>query len=197
MSKKIKARWEWRTFGDNLEKFKGFLDRYEQIRNIESEELYILSRNTQVNCKIRNELLDIKIPLRIDRSYKLEQWTVFDKTGFPLSADKLAAMIQLLRVNMNWLEYDEFSYTAFLESLVNEHEDIRKVKVNKKRAIYQSDQVFLEYSEVYLGESKYDTIAIESADKQGVIKMREQWELNDLENINYLRALKRVLYNYC
>lgn len=197
MSTKIIPRWEWRTFDEDLKVYKEKLSRFNLFREVESSENYLISRHTQVNCKLRNELLDIKMPLRFDKQKKLEQWTVFAKYSFPLPAENVAGLCMLLQVKLNWLDREEYQLAEFLEEIVADNRDIYNIPVSKVRQIYKVDQVQLEYSQVQLADDKYDTIAIEGTDQKKIIMLCEELGLENNENINYLKAMKRMLFQNC
>ena len=53
-------RWEWRTFGARLGAAEGLLDLREPERVQESDELYVLSQETDASVKVRDGVLDVK-----------------------------------------------------------------------------------------------------------------------------------------
>ena len=90
----IIPRWEWRTFGDDLSEGEAKIKSMGTPRERESKEIYILSSKSNDNTKIRNELMDIKSPLRINEENGLEQWTVLAKSSFPIHINDLALVLQ-------------------------------------------------------------------------------------------------------
>ena len=56
----IIPRWEWRTFGNEFGVAEEKIKAYEMGNFKKSEEKYILSRNSNDNTKIRDDLMDIK-----------------------------------------------------------------------------------------------------------------------------------------
>ena len=86
----IIPRWEWRTFGSD---FKGadkkIMDLGPSVKK--SGEKYILSRNSNENCKIRDDLMDIKSPVNVNED-KLEQWYPTMKLSFPLSKEQVTEL---------------------------------------------------------------------------------------------------------
>ena len=79
----IIPRWEWRTFGKEFGVGEERIKKYEQVLFKKSSEKYILSRKSNENCKIRDDLMDIK-SLRQVNEDKLEQWYPTMKLSFPL-----------------------------------------------------------------------------------------------------------------
>ena len=72
MAGKIIPRWEWRTFGENFGVSEEKIKAYELGNFKKSSEKYILSANSNENCKVRDELMDIKSLQQINDD-KLEQ----------------------------------------------------------------------------------------------------------------------------
>ena len=72
MAKPNVARWEWRTFGAEYEEAEKKIRSYEQKDFKESGEDYILSRKSDENTKIRDDLMDIKALQNVNE-HKLEQ----------------------------------------------------------------------------------------------------------------------------
>ena len=56
----IIPRWKWRTFGASFGEADRRFSALEPDRVQESGEVYLLSRNTNANVKIRDRLMDIK-----------------------------------------------------------------------------------------------------------------------------------------
>ena len=79
----IIPRWEWRTFGMTFGEGENRIKAHELGTFKKSSEKYILSKNSNENCKIRDDLMDIK-SLRQINADKLEQWYPTMKLTFPL-----------------------------------------------------------------------------------------------------------------
>ena len=87
------ARWEWRAFGDG---FGGAEDRFGEPERVqESDEVYLVSRLTDANVKVRDGLLDVKELEHVDTA-GLEQWAPVLKAEFPVAADQVAAVLERL-----------------------------------------------------------------------------------------------------
>lgn len=197
MAEKVIARWEWRTFCEDLSAYRSGMTDFKLEREVRSSEKYILSSKTQVNIKIRNKLLDIKMPLRIDKQNALEQWTVFGKYSFPLSVERVAAILVLENVERVWLAKDSYPEAEFLEEIVSSHKSLRIMPVEKERYVYRSGESQVEYSLVKFLDEEYATIAIEGTNPKEIIELRRKLGLEGQENINYLQAMKRILFQSC
>jgi exopolyphosphatase/guanosine-5'-triphosphate,3'-diphosphate pyrophosphatase len=189
---KIIPRWEWRTFGEEFpeveEKIKKSGDSFDR----ESNEIYILSTNSNDNTKIRDELMDIKSPLRINKKTSLEQWTVLAKSAFPIHINDLALVYKAFGLPLPYLNKDEYSYQEYLDKLIGENPDLRLVHVQKIRHGYMIDDAIVEIAEVKFDEHSSKTIAVEHADPELVLKTVKKLGLEDYENINYIKAMKRT-----
>jgi hypothetical protein len=189
---KIIPRWEWRTFGEDLTKGEKNIKTYGNARHRESKEIYILSKNSNDNTKIRDELMDIKSPIRISEETGLEQWTVLAKSAFPIHINDLALVYKAFGLQMPYLEKDEYSYEEYIEDLIGKHPDLKMITVEKNRHGYLIDDAIVEIAEVKFNEFKTKTIAVEHADMEVVLKTVEKLGLTEYENVNYIKAMKRA-----
>ena len=129
---KIIPRWEWRTFAENLgAEGQRVLTRGE-ARVKESRETYVLSRRSDENTKIRDGLMDIK-SLQAVNEDGLEQWCPIMKEKFPLSADKVQRLLDVLKVSAPAELRDSYTFGEFLSELVEIHPDLVAVDVKKRR----------------------------------------------------------------
>ena len=189
---KIIPRWEWRTFGENLSKEAEVIRQSGESFDRESEELYILSTRSNDNTKIRAELMDIKTPIRINEENSLEQWTVLAKSAFPIHINDLALVYKAFGLQLPYLKKDEFTYIEYLEELIGNNPDLRIVNVKKNRHGYKIDGAIVEIAEVQFDDVSQQTIAVEHADPELVLQTVQKLGLTKYENINYIKAMKRV-----
>ncbi|MBT4331728.1 MAG: hypothetical protein HOD64_00480 [Candidatus Cloacimonetes bacterium] len=189
---KIIPRWEWRTFGEDLSKGEKNIKTYGNARHRESKEIYILSKNSNDNTKIRDELMDIKSPIRISEETGLEQWTVLAKSAFPIHINDLALVYKAFGLQMPYLEKDEYSYEEYIEDLIGKHPDLKMITVEKNRHGYLIDDAIVEIAEVKFNEFETKTIAVEHADMEIVLNTVKKLGLVEYENVNYIKAMKRA-----
>ena len=78
----IVPRWEWRTFGESFGAAEGVLSLREAERMQESDELYLLSAESDASVKIRDGLMDVK-RLEAVNGDGLEQWRPVLKGAVP------------------------------------------------------------------------------------------------------------------
>lgn len=192
-----KPRFEFRSFGQNFEKAAFLLSRLsvpvpKKVWERESEEIYILSRANDINnTKIRDGKMDIKTYVQtIDG---LEQWNPLMKGEFPISRQVLEnEVFPAFQVQMPELEKDIYSYDEFI-TMIRNHKDLAVVRVYKKRFGYMVNSTICEYGEVLINGAKIFTINSESTEVEDIKKTISDLELEGVENINYLQAIKRVI----
>jgi len=187
---KIIPRWEWRTFSDDLSKGEENIRKHPQGKVRESYEIYILSRTSNDNTKIRDMLMDIKTLLRVNDD-GLEQWTPILKVGFPIHITDLAIVYKAFNIPMPYLRKDEYSYQEYLDELIKPAEELEIVNVFKKRYGYTINDCIVEIAEVKFNEQLIKTIAVEHPDPELVINTVKELGLIDYENVNYIKAMKR------
>lgn len=189
---KIIPRWEWRTFGEDLSKGEENIKKCGTPRNRKSSEIYILSSKSNDNTKIRDELMDIKSPIRINENTGLEQWTVLAKSAFPIHINDLTLVYKAFGLKMPYLDKDEYSYIEYIEELIGKNPDLKMVNVEKDRHGYLIDEAIVEIAEVKFNGISSKTIAVEHSDPDLVLKVVKQLGLDEYENINYIKAMKRT-----
>ncbi len=187
---KIIPRWEWRTFGSDLQEFLDVFKQYEKTGVKESEETYILSRKSDDNIKIRFELIDMKTLLRHSDD-GLEQWTVLGKAGFPVHINDLALIFKAFGIRLPYLEKDEYDFASFMNEIVGDIEDLVPVQVVKKRHIFTVEEAICEYAQVTIDGKPTETVAIEHTDIHLVRSLVAKLDLINLRNVNYIHAMKK------
>ena len=188
----ITARWEWRTFGQEFGAAEARIQSFtaDKVRN--SSEIYILSRKSGDNTKIRDMLMDIKTLQQVNGD-KLEQWFPVMKAGFPLPHDVLHRVFQAWKAEMPSLKRDAYVYDDFLNELVNPHTDLKMIQVEKERHGFMINGCIVEIADLKFDGQPIRTVAVEMEDPAAVIKTVRELGLDGFENVNYLKALKRFV----
>lgn len=190
---KIIPRWEWRTFGDNFGKAEENIKKNKLGNYKRSSEKYILSRNSNENCKIRDDLMDIKSLQQINDD-KLEQWYPTLKETFPMSKETIETLFRdFFKVEVPGFRRDTYTYEEYLDELVAPCKDLVIVDVYKERSIYVINQAIVEIAETTFNRIPMRTICVEHEDPENVINTVRQLHLDGFENINYLRAMKMAV----
>jgi hypothetical protein len=192
-----KPRFEFRTFGQDFsESSKLMADLSipvpEKVQYRTSEEIYIVSRTNNINnTKIRNGKMDIKTYVQTFKG--LEQWNPLMKAEFPISSTILQNdVFSAFQVETPKLTKDEYSMSEFLE-IVGKNPDLQAVNVHKERFGYMVNDTICEVANVLINGAKVITINSESTNIEDILKTLNDVKLNNIENINYLQAIKRVI----
>jgi exopolyphosphatase/guanosine-5'-triphosphate,3'-diphosphate pyrophosphatase len=187
----IIPRWEWRTFGE------GFGEAEEKIRasgepkTRESAEVYIISKKSNDNTKIRDELMDIKTLKNVNEQ-KLEQWYPIMKSGFPLPSGELDKVCSSWSVEAPAVG-DMVAYDEFIQSIVGDNDDLQAVKVTKVRHGYQINGTTVELVDLRIDGKPVRTICVEHADPELVWSVVDELGLTGEKNVNYLSAIKQAV----
>lgn len=188
----IIPRWEWRTFGESFGAAEDRIKAHVVGNFKKSEEKYILSRNSDENTKIRDDLMDIKSLKQVNANL-LEQWYPVMKETFPLSRAKVEELYRTyFKVALPALDRKEYTYDQFV-SLTAGHPDLRVVDVYKERNIYTINMAIVEIALTRFNGVPNRTVCVEHADPENVMKTVRQLGLEEFENINYIKAMKAAV----
>jgi len=187
----IIPRWEWRTFGQDFGQAEVNINKHEKKGFKKSEEKYILSKVSDENVKIRDDLVDIKSLKQVNAD-KLEQWYPAMKEGFPTTKDKLEVLFRdFFKVPMQFSQ-ETYTYAEFL-GLVATCEQLCVVEVYKERQAYEINQATVEIAETKFNGVPMRTICVEHTDPANVIATVRELGLEGFENINYINAMKTAV----
>ncbi len=192
-----KPRFEYRTFGRDFENAAFLMSRLSvpvprKVWERFSQEIYIVSRTNDVNnTKIRDGKMDIKT--FVQEVDGLEQWNPLMKGEFPMKVDVLKnEVFPAFKVEMPEFEKDEYTLEEFLE-IVKNHPDLQAVSVEKQRFGYMVNDTICEVANVWINGAAVVTVNSESTEIEDIKKTIKDLELEGVENINYLQAIKRVI----
>jgi exopolyphosphatase / guanosine-5'-triphosphate,3'-diphosphate pyrophosphatase len=188
----IIPRWEWRTFGSNFGDAEINVRKYPEGKTRESDEIYILSEVSMDNTKIRDGLMDIKTLQQINDD-KLEQWMPIMKGKFPIKKDEVEKVFASFKVPLPDFKKDEYTFDEFINELINTQDKLKAVNVHKKRTGFTINNCIVEIAEVTVNNIPTRTIAVELEDPQAVIDTVKNLSLDQFENINYLKGLKKAV----
>jgi len=188
----IIARWEWRTFGEAFGEAEARINAFPKDKVRNSAEVYILSRLSMDNTKIRDMLMDIKT-LRQVNSDRLEQWFPVMKAAFPLAPGVLDEVFKAWKAPLPKLSREAYGYDEFLHDLVAPHPDLRMVAVEKERHDYAINGCIVEIANLKFDGRPIRSVAVEMEDPAAVIRTVRELGIDGFENVNYLKALKRFV----
>ncbi len=190
----IIPRYEYRIFGlditENIEKLKK-LGKPDQTRNI--AEIYLMTAgNSSNNVKIRSRNLDIK--KLVCEVEMLEQWKPFNIGLFPLDKNKIKHQVfPALGVEPPVLERENYSLEEFMKELILDDPDIIVALTEKTRYGFLLNDCICEWAEVRINGAMILTLAVESENEAKVLETINMLDAEEFENINYPKAIKRVL----
>lgn len=192
MADKIIPRWEWRTFGQSFGEAENRIKTEAAGSVRKSVEKYILSTKSDENCKIRDDLMDVKSLQQVNAD-KLEQWYPTLKEGFPISKEAIKTLFtDYFKVDVPSLEQDNYTYDEFL-ALVSKQPDLRIVDVTKERFICTINGATVEVANATFNGVPDRTVCVEHIDPALVISTVRELGLEGYENINYIHAMKRAV----
>lgn len=190
----IIPRYEFRAFAQNFglaeEKMRR-LSKLDKFR--ESSEIYILSKgNNENNVKIRYDTLDIKVFVKEEKG--LQQWKPRMREEFPMKMEVLRDdVFPALGTAVPKFNRSEYTLEQFLEDIMMPHPELVLARVIKRRFGYMITECISEIAELLINGAAIKTMALESADIETVLKVKQKLGLQEYENVNYLLAIKRIL----
>jgi len=184
----ITPRWEWRAFDDSIQTFRNLFANFKPSFQKQSEEMYFLVPQVELNLKIRQSIFDVKRRLAVHPS-GMEQWVPIMKHEFPLGKESFDEITELLRLSdIPFLKpLEESDLTAILVS--NSH--ITSPSIKKIRNIYSIQELQAEFTQIHLSSRKIFTIALESEEPERISEVKHLLGIATLENENYPELLKR------
>lgn len=192
MSGVIIPRWEWRTFGKEFGDAENRIKAHPQGNFKRSDEKYILSTNSDENCKIRDDLMDVKSLQQVNDD-KLEQWYPTLKEGFPISKPSITKLFEnYFKVPVPSDLKDSYTYEEFV-ALSEQQPGLKVVDVHKERYIFTINMAIVEIADTTFNGVADRTICVEHTDPAVVMKTVRELGLEGYENINYIQAMKRAV----
>src|SRR5262245_4353448 len=188
----IVPRWEWRTFGEHLGLAGELGSMREPERVRESDEVYILSEESDASVKIRGGLMDIK-QLEAVNGDGLEQWRPVLKGTFPLEPEDVRTVLTALGVSDEKVGSEAYTLDELVSELVEPNPALTSVHVHKRRAHYHVAGAMAEVSEVSAGRRSARTVAVEAEDPALVAAAMRKLLVTDLPNVCLARGLKTLV----
>ena len=189
-------RFEFRAFGHD------FTDYHKEMAKMSLpvpgdtrvrifDEIYIISKTVDdINVKVKSNKLDVK--KLIQTRDNLEQWNTISKYDFPIPNKLLIDEIfPTLKADIPLLKNNEFDKKQFI-NIIKQYKNLLAIPVHKKRYAYILNYTICEFAEVIFGNDYLYTVSVESTEADEVTKTIQELNLDSLENINYIQAIKRV-----
>jgi len=190
----IRPRYEFRAFAQNFGMVETRLRKLAQCEQIrESAEIYIISAaNSQNNTKIRDGKMDIKV--FVEKREGLEQWNPRMKGEFPMKTEVLKGEVfPAFGVAVPVLAREQYSLEQYLDEIIFPHPQLTAVHVFKLRFAFTVNGCITEIARLLINGAAIQTVAVEHTDIAAILKAKEVLGLTEYENVNYLRAIKRII----
>jgi exopolyphosphatase / guanosine-5'-triphosphate,3'-diphosphate pyrophosphatase len=158
----------------------------------ESDELYVLSQESDASVKVRDGLMDVKRLEAVDGN-GLEQWRPVLKASFPLGAADLRIVLDALGVSAEELRQETYTLEQLVDEVVGTSPALAAVAVHKQRVHYRLGDCMAELSTVTAGNRSARTIAVEAEDPELVLATVRELQLADRPNVCLARGLKTML----
>ena len=113
----------------------------------ESDELYLLSAESDASVKVRDDLMDVKRLEAVDGD-GLEQWRPVLKGSFPLGAADVRVVVGALGVPSPELAREAYTLEQMVDEIVEPTPALVAVAVHKRRVHYPLGDCMVELSEV-------------------------------------------------
>ncbi len=189
----IEPRYEFRVWGESLVELKEKFERRATPVKAVSRETYFIPRGTdRCNAKIRAGSIDIKILLAEHRG--LEQWKPVLKEAFPLDRTVIATQIlPRLDIRSPHLSKARYEKDEFLNEVIGPELEIVIVELSKVRFRFSLLTCLAEFTVVRFNDMTRETVAVESADPDELLRLIHEIGLDGAENVSYVRYIKRML----
>jgi exopolyphosphatase / guanosine-5'-triphosphate,3'-diphosphate pyrophosphatase len=161
-------------------------------RVVESDELYLLSLESDASVKVRDGLMDVKHLERVNDE-GLELWKPVLKASYPLPAAAVEAVLMALGVAAPALERTDYTLDAVLDELIRPSPDLLAVEVHKRRRRFTFGGCMAELTDVRADGKASRTIAVESEDPGRVLAGVHELGLDSHRNVNVPRGLKALV----
>jgi exopolyphosphatase / guanosine-5'-triphosphate,3'-diphosphate pyrophosphatase len=158
----------------------------------ESDELYLLSQESDASIKVRDGLIDVKRLEAVDGN-GLEQWRPVLKGIFPLGTADLRTVLGVLGVAAPDLRREAYTLEQLVDEVVAANPALSAVAVHKRRVHYRLGDCMAELSEVAAGSRSARTIAVEAEDPELVAATVRELQLAGRPNVCLARGLKTML----
>lgn len=158
----------------------------------ESDELYLLSSESDASVKVRDDLMDVKRLEAVDGN-GLEQWRPVLKGSFPLGVADVRAVLDALGVSIPELGREAYTLEQLVDEIVEPSAALAAVAVHKRRVHYRLGECRGELTEVRAGGRSARTIAVESEDPEQVAATVRELQVADRPNVCLARGLKTML----
>jgi len=194
--------WEWRAFGSISEPLAAKVRAHpirQGISDIQGEDLYLVSPESDQNVKLRRSDGDWLLKLKLLIKTRNQQYELYNEAAelmykFPVSGDQLMAAALLLGVTLSNhpKSADRFTDKQLMLALEQASPSVPTTRVSKRRSQYEFDGAWVELAEVHFQSRKVESISIHSPERKTVkVIVNELAPGEELEPMNYIMACRR------
>jgi exopolyphosphatase / guanosine-5'-triphosphate,3'-diphosphate pyrophosphatase len=191
-SRTIVPRWERRAFAEHFGAAENRFAALPSERVEDSDEVYLLSLQSDASVKARGGQMDVKQLERVNED-GLEQWRPVMKAAFPLPAADAASVFTALGAAVPSFARTKYTLEELVDELVRPSSDLLAVPVHKRREHYTIGGCMAELTEIRTDSGMTRTIAVESEDLTRVAKAVRELGLASYPNVNVPRGLKALV----
>jgi exopolyphosphatase / guanosine-5'-triphosphate,3'-diphosphate pyrophosphatase len=188
----IVPRWEWRTFGESFGAADARFAKLVPDRVQDSDEVYLLSLDSDASVKVRDGLMDVKVLEHVNDD-GLEQWRPVMKASFPLAAADVSPLLATLGAEAPTLERETYTLDQLVDEIVLPSATLRPVRVSKHREHFTPGGCMAEVTEIRTKDGATRTIAVESEDPALVSATVRELGLGSRPNVCLARGLKTLV----
>ncbi|HKA19877.1 MAG TPA: hypothetical protein VKN18_16420 [Blastocatellia bacterium] len=194
--------WEWRAFGklsdDLVSRVRAYPIRM-GIKDIQGEDLYLISPDSDQNVKLRRSqggwVLKFKL-LFETRTAPIELYSESAEYTYtlPVPSDRVREAAVLLATALPRTipgDDEHFDLEKLITALAESSPPIVETTVSKVRSQFAFENGWFELAEVDFEQLSTQSISVNSRDLQVVKEMTKQLDAGNLEAMNYVEACRR------
>jgi hypothetical protein len=194
--------WEWRAFGKLSDALVSRVRAYPVrmgIKDIQGEDLYLISPDSDQNIKLRRSpagwVLKFKL-LFATRTTPIELYRESAEYTYPLPVplDRVKEAAVLLATSLPRTSLDDdrlFDFEKLINSLAGSSPSVVDTSVSKIRSQFAFENGWFELADVDFEQCSTQSISVNSRDLDVVKEVTKQLETGKLEVMNYVEACRR------
>ena len=186
----VEPRWEWRTFGDRFTDVEALVSAAAPTLRV-SRDTYIVCDGSDVTTKIRDAQVNVKVRRRVEQG--LELWSLVLKAPFPIGAGVIRRLFAEWCLLSPALARDDYTQSEFLSEVIALTPRCHIIDVEKHRRGAVLFGCRVEAATLKAGDHHIATVAVEATNLHHVLEAVRTLALSDCENVNCVKALKRIV----
>jgi hypothetical protein len=185
----VAPMWAWRTFGDRFTHVETLVAAAAPRFQL-TQDTYIVCNGSDVNTTIRDAQLEVMV--RLQAAHGLELWSRALRARFPIGAGVIRRLFAEWGLLSPALGRDEYTQREFLSEVIALTPQCHIIDVEKQHRGTALFGCAVEAATLKAGDRQFSTVAVEAAEPDDVLGALSALALSDRENLNYVKALKRL-----